>query len=76
MKINVEMSIKFNAELGFDEIDEEGMQIFKDNQKEFVKKMKEEIKKDLDEVLIVEDDNSKSTYKITKFKVTVDEEEK
>lgn len=77
MKINIEMNLKFNAvaDLGdttLEELKEAGL-----TEQKLRDLFKKEMKEDLDLLLLVEDsDEVKANYKITRTKVTIEEDKR
>lgn len=76
MKINIEMNLKFNAvaDLGdttLEELNEAGHT--EQKLRDFFKK---EMKEDLDLLLVEDSDEVKANYKITRTKVTIEEDKR
>jgi hypothetical protein len=74
MKLNFEMNLKFNTVADFGDTTLEELKEVGHTEQTLRELFKKVMKEDLDLLLIVDSDELKANYKITKIKVTIEEE--
>ena len=74
MKINIEMNLKFNAVADFGDTTLEELKELGHTEQTMREYFKKEMKEDLDLLLIEDSDELKANYKITRVKVTLEED--